>query len=217
MSKRYPDPPWQMHGRGLFVPCVVRAADLDLPGGLEPVEKLGRTLGVLAYIEYVPPSPLAYHELIWMPAWVRGRAESAGERGRRMAQYVARMYVDNEDTLEAGRVIWKLPKTLATFDDRGSSVRVEADDGTRIALSFRPMGPRVPLSSRMSTLQAPPGELVRFRAVFRAETRAATYSIDEVSSDHPAWKSFSNARPLPRMAAYFESFESIMKPPEVLL
>jgi len=216
MNAKYPDPPWLMHGRGLFIPCAVRAADLVLPEGLEPVEKFGRTLGVLAYIEYLPPSPLAYHELIWMPAWVRGKGERAGKDGRRKAQYVARMYVDNDDTLEAGRVLWRLPKTLATFDDQGSSVRVEADDGTRIALSFRSVGPRAPMKSRMSTLQAPPGELIRFRAAFSATTGAATYHIDEFSSPHPAWKSFASSTPLPRLAAIFEPFESTMKEPEVI-
>lgn len=216
MKAQYPDPPWKMHGRGLFIPCAVRVRDLELPEALEPVAVLGTTMGVLAFIEYTPPSPLTYRELIWMPAWVRARDGRGGDRGRKRALYVARMYVEDPNTLEAGRVIWRLPKTFADFAEEGGLVRVGADDGTRISFSFKPFGARVPMKSRMSTLQAPPGELVRFNSTFRAETMGATYTIDEFRSDHPAWRSFQSARLLPKLATYFPSFEALMKEPEIL-
>jgi len=217
MKAQYPAPPWRMHGRGLFIPCAVRARDLELPDSLEPKTALGLAMGVLAFIEYTPPSPLTYRELIWMPSWVRSRDERGGDRGKKIAQYVARMYVDDPNTLEAGRVIWRLPKTFADFEERDGSVRVRADDGTRLSLSFRPFGARVPMKSGISTLQAPPGELVRFGSSFRAEAQGATYHIDEFRSDHPAWRSFQTARPLPRLATYFPSFEALMKEPEILI
>jgi hypothetical protein len=205
-----------MHGRGLFIPYAVRTQDLELPDHLEPQAVLGVTMGVLAFIEYTPPSPLTYRELIWMPSWVRAKGGRGGDRGRKLALYVARMYVDDPNTLEAGRVIWRLPKTFADFEEQDGQVRVGADDGTRISLSFKPFGLRFPMKNRISTLQAPPGELVRFSAGVRAEAMGATFRIDEFRSDHPAWRSFQTARPLPKLAAYFPTFESLMKGPEIL-
>ena len=104
----YPEPPWKMHGRGVFVAMRVPVGELDLPKGMSPVAIGGQAMGLLAFIEYRAPSPLTYRELIFMPCVVRAEAEGKGPiRG----YWVARMYVDDEASLRGGRELWALPKT----------------------------------------------------------------------------------------------------------
>src|SRR5690606_16056414 len=71
--RAYPPPPWRTSGWALFVPYRVRAADVIVPDGFELEAALGWTLGLLGVVDYRPPSPLTYRELVWMPARVRAR------------------------------------------------------------------------------------------------------------------------------------------------
>jgi hypothetical protein len=178
--------------------------ELALPVGFEPVGALGRSAGVLAYIEYHPPSPLTYSELIWMPAFVRF--------GRAKGQWVARMYVDSEASLAGGREIWKLPKSLASFERRGGRVDVHADDGTELRLEFTARGPRAPLRSSVKTLQPHEGGAIAFRGDFAARARVARVKVAHFSSPHPGWAGFEHALRVGPGAA-FESFESEMRAP----
>ena len=116
----YPPAPWFTHGHAFVAPYLVRVADLRLPEGLEVVNPGRFTVGLLSYVVYEAPSPLQYDELIWMPAFVRDRRCGPGAKG----WYVSVMYVNDGTTLAAGREIWKLPKTLATFDRSADEVRV---------------------------------------------------------------------------------------------
>lgn len=209
-ERPYPDPPWHTQGFGVFCPFVVRTRDLKLPSGLEPVGALGRTAGLLAYIEYQPPSPLTYSELIWMPALVRMRG------GRAKGYHVARMYVDDTASLQAGRELWKLPKTLAEFTRRGDVVDVVADDGTELTLQFAAKGPSSPISSSVRTLQAVTGGAVRFRGDVSGRVRAASARITRFESEHSAWDSLRTARRVGKLAAVFERFEATMHPPSEL-
>jgi hypothetical protein len=211
--KPYPEPPWQMHGFAVMCPVISRAADLELPPALEPVVAAGRATGMIGYVEYLPPSPLSYHELIWMPCQVRFR--SSGGLVRR-GYYVARMYVDDEATLAGGREIWGLPKTLAKFVRTDDRVSVRANDGTDLELSFRGLGPRFPAKTRVTTLQAPEGdpEVIRFRGSFDSRARVATLRVSRIEDAHPAWRSFGNAWRLPRPAVMMDPFDSEMGTPE---
>lgn len=194
-------------------PAVVRARDLALPAGLRLVERAGRTVGMLAYIEYREPSPLTYNELIWMPAMTRFRA-SDGKPAT--GYYVARMYVDNDASLAAGRELWALPKTKASFERQGDHVRVSADDGTELELSFRAFGPALPVKSRMATLQPVDGGVIRFRAAFFGRVRLARARVTRFSATHEAWMGFEGARRPLGVASCLEHFESTMHAPERL-
>lgn len=206
---RYPEPPWRMHGRGVFAAVRVPTAELRLPTGMNPVSAMGQSLGLLAFIEYRAPSPLCYRELIFMPAFVR-----VGDKGkRRSGYYVSTMYVDDEASLEGGRSIWALPKTLARFEVREGSVDVEAGDGTLLSLSFGPRGPRLRAKSRVSTIQSDEGEWVRFRGDFKAEMQLAEVRVNRFESTAPHWDGFDPKRLLPLPGAHFASFESLMQPP----
>lgn len=195
---------------GVFCPYLVPVAQIDLPSPLAPVVVRGRAMGVFAYVEYRPPSPLTYSELIWMPAMTEARLDGKRARG----YYVARMYVDSEASLAGGRELWALPKTLARFARSGSTVRVDADDGTELELELGSVGPRLPFKGRISTLQPDRGSIVRFRGDVRAKVRLARVRIRHFESTHPAWSSFEHARSLARAAALMEPFQSTMQPPE---
>ncbi len=214
-APRYPEPPWQMHGFAVMCPVITRARQLELPAGLEPVAAAGRATGMIGYVEYLPPSPLTYHELIWMPCQVRFR--SSGGSVRR-GYYVARMYVDDEATLAGGREIWGLPKTLATFSRIDDHVSIRADDGTDLDLTFRGLGPRFSAKTRVTTLQAPEGaDVIRFRGSFDSRSRAAMLRVTRIEDAHPAWRSFGNAWRLPRPAVMMDPFDSEMGVPERLV
>lgn len=204
----YPAPPWETYGFGVMCPYLTRVADLELPAGLEPVTFAGRTLGMFGYIEYRPPSPMVYGELLWMPATVRF--------GRLTGYWVARMYVDHEGSLRAGRELWALPKTLARFDRGEGRVHVEADDGTVLDLDYSGVGPAVRLRSRVATLQPVAEGAVRFRSDFSGLVRPARTRVTGFSSPHPAWATFPKARRALGLGSLLERFESTMREPETV-
>lgn len=204
----YPPPPWDTHGDARFVAYAVDAARVRPPAGLEVEARLGRCVGLLGYVEYRAPSPLAYRELLWMPARVRARlADGAVARG----WYVAKMLVDDARSLAAGREVWALPKQLARFEGDGPDVTMHGEDGARIEWRSRAL-PGVPARSSIVTLQVRDGELVRFRGDFRgrvapARARVATHGLDGT------WQGLDAATPLGPFAAELRGFEARMQAP----
>jgi hypothetical protein len=213
MTKPYPDPPWQTYGRAFFAPYVVSAHTLSLPPGLEPLQAFGVATGLLGYVEYHAPSPLTYRELIWMPCLVSTTAGGRRARG----YFVARMYVDHEGSLAGGREIWALPKTMAMFQAHDRGVDVSAEDGTRIALSFKPRGFGMRVRNKMATLQRrDDGTILRFQANCGAKVSPAAFRLERFSSSHEGWRSFEGARQMPGLAVALQDFESTMQPPQIL-
>jgi len=214
VSERYPRPPWQTYGSGLAIPCIVPARDVPVPDEFSVVHTAGRTLGMLVYLDYVTPSPLSYRELIWLSAVVRCR-----DRSYRVPHsfgpmyYVARMYVDNDEAMEAGRDEWALPKTLARFTRLGNRIQVDADDGTHVAFSFKPRRFSFMAPTNISTLQKGFGRVVCFQARGRAEVQLATYKLESFESEHPAWQSFKSALVLPGVASHLKNFETTVRAP----
>ena len=210
MVQPYPDPPWDMHGFAVFCPFVVRAETVAVPEGMTVVTRAGRAMGLFAYVRYEPPSPLSYREMIWMPAMVRHRAAD----GRSLRGYwVSRMWVDSEASLRGGREIWAIPKTLARFDERDGGVRMHADYGTEIDLTFRRLSPALPARSRMATLQVDGARIVRFEARTRARAALGHVSIARLSSSDPELASLDRATPVAGLATILTSFESTMRAP----
>lgn len=212
MTVSYPEPPWHTHGFGVSVPFMVPTSELCLPRGLTPRKVVaGHCPGMLSYVEYTAPSPLEYHELIWMPAYV------GAEGARATGWYVARMYVDDETTLVAGREVWALPKSMASFRRHARGVDIVAADGTELSLSFRRLGLAVPAKGSMATVQVRGGGFVRFRADFRARVAPAMLRVGRMESRDEAWRSYRGAKRLPLLASMMTKFESTMQPPlEVL-
>jgi hypothetical protein len=195
-----------MHGRAFIVPLVTRVADVDLPHGFRAIGALGRTAGLCAYIEYEPPSPLSYRELIFMPALVR----SENRRG----YFVSAMYVDDTTTLVAGRREWALPKELASFDRQGDIVRIEAKDGAVIEVTLAAFGPAVPFRGAVATLQRRSDQTIRFKSSFRGSARIGRVTL-RVIEPSPAWRAFGGATSLPSGVALHD-FTAVMHAPRVL-
>lgn len=214
MSAPYPKPPWRTYGSGLAIPCIVPTRDVHVPDEFSVVSSLWRTLGMLVYLEYVEPSPVVHRELIWLSAIVRCK-----DRAYRVPQgvgpmyYVARMYGDNEQSLDSARREWAFPKSLARFHRLGNRIEVDADDGTHIAFSWKPRGFTFRAPTQISTLQKGLGRIVCFQADGRAEVQLATYRLEAFESQHPEWQSFRSRLVLPGVASHVRSFETTMRAP----
>ena len=214
MSATYPKPPWRTYGSGLAIPCIVPTRDVRVPDEFSIVSSLGRTLGMLVYLEHIDPSPTVHRELIWLSAIVRckDRAYRVPE-GIGPMYYVARMYGDSEVALEAARREWALPKTPARFHRLGNRIEVEADDGTRVAFSWKPRGFTFRVPTQIATLQKGLGRIVCFRAEGRAEVQLATYRLEGFESEHPEWQSFRRRLVLPGVASLVRSFDTTVRAP----
>jgi hypothetical protein len=204
----YPAPPWHTEGRAFFRAYRVPTSAIELPESLEPRSTGGFSLGILGFVRYAPPSPLTYDELIWMPT----RVSSSG----RVGHYVARMHVDSEPSLAAGREVWALPKTLGRFSEDGDRIHVETADGSRFTLRSRGFGPTLPARSSMATLQSRDGRALRFRASTEARVRVGSLTVEECDVQERGWESFLAARPLPVPAVRLERFATTMHLPELL-
>jgi len=203
----YPPPPWDTHVQGAGSIYLVAAKTLRLPPGFRPVTALGRASGMLVYLRYLPPSPLVYRELIWIPAMVR----AGGRRG----WYVDKIYVDDEASLAAGRAEWALPKTLAQFDDHGDRITFTAEDGTYARLRLRRFGPARPLDSTLATIQSRENRLVRFRCTFGGRVQLGGLTVEMFSPGGDGWPSFVAARST-RAGGYLSAGRARMHEPQVI-
>ena len=209
----YPPAPWDTAGHAFIAPYAVRVSDLSLPRGMSVAHPGPFTVGRISYVNYSGASPLYYDELIWMPAFMRDRSWGAKAKG----WFVSVMYVNERNTLAAGREIWKLPKTMATFEPEEGGMRIRSDEGgrqTELQLQMRAFGPTRALEGATTTLQAHDGEArCRFRAKFNAQVSAASMSVPEFQSDDPAFMGFVPSRRLPKPAIAQRSFASVMEEP----
>ncbi|MET0286014.1 MAG: hypothetical protein ABW352_16140 [Polyangiales bacterium] len=213
MSGPYPKPPWRTYGNGLAIPVIVPARDVEVPEEFSVVSSLWRTIGMLVYLEYVQPSPMVHRELIWLSAMVR-----CTDRSYRVPEsigpkyYVARMYGDDAQSVEAARREWALPKTPARFHRVGNRIEVDAEDGTHVAFSWKPRGFTFNLPMQISSLQRGLGRVVCFTSEGRAEVQLATYRLEAFESEHPEWASFQKRLVLPGVASHVRSFDMTVRP-----
>lgn len=207
----YPPAPWHTHGRAFVQPYLVDAAQLRLPAGFAPVTVAGRALGVLGLVEYTPPSPLTYAELVWMPCLVTATTATRPARG----YFVEKMYVDSPDSLAGGRELWALPKQLARFTLAAGEATVETEDGARLVLELAIRGPaaRAPIGG--ATIQAATDALVRFRGSGTARIGSARVRVREARGTE-GWMGFATARRLPGLGVALRDFAITMHPPKRL-
>ncbi|MBA3462742.1 MAG: acetoacetate decarboxylase family protein [Deltaproteobacteria bacterium] len=177
---------------------------MKLPPGFRALTIAGRAVGFLALIEYVPPSPIVYAELAWMPCMVSAR----GARG----YYIAKMYVDSRDSLEGGRELWAIPKQLAEFSIGEGAATVDTEDGAHLELALHRRGPALSLTAGASTLQSLGLEAVRFRGSGKAQTASGGLTVT-AASGMDGWLGWPGARRLPALGAALTRFEITMHPP----
>lgn len=196
-----------MHGRAFVQPFVVDASHLRLPDGFSAVTIAGRAIGVLGLIEYLPPSPLVYAELVWMPCLVR----AAGKRG----YFVEKMYVDSDASLAGGREIWALPKQKARFEIGDRSATIETDDGAHLVLDLKRRGPAVRAATGGRTLQAGVDEIVQFRGAGSARISSGSMHVREASG-LDGWMGWPGAHRMPAVGIALEDFAITMREPQHL-
>jgi len=205
----YPEPPWTTYGQARFRAYLVDADRIQPPNGMKLRSRVGRSLGLLGYIDYRRPSPLPYRELLWMP----GRVEVRDREGRtRRGWYVAKMLVDDGASLAAGRELWALPKELASFESSGAEVVMRAGDGAVVRWRSRP-GPGVRGKGAVLTLQRRQNELVRFRGVFTGRIAPALCRVDCEGLDE-SWQGLSSAVPFGPLGTELRDFCAEMGAPK---
>jgi acetoacetate decarboxylase len=134
----HPPAPWRLGGPSLVVPALVpmKNARRAIPDSLSilPVAP-GYTLGGLVAVTYEPGSTLSYSELIACAGMVRS--------GRHVGGWISHIWVDDQQSVNGGRGIWKLPKDLADFhtdrrSDGSQRFSATADGATLVRLAAAP-------------------------------------------------------------------------------
>lgn len=207
----YPPAPWHTHGHAFIQPYLVDGAYLRLPPRLEPIRLVGHTIGLLGLIEYLPPSPLTYAELIWMPCVVR----ITMRRHRAYGHFVEKMYVDSDASLAGGREIWALPKQKARFDIGDGEAIVETEDGARLVLDLSRRGPVVRTRVGTATLQDDGVDIVRFRGSGTAWIGSACMKVREARG-LDGWMGWAGARRIPGLGVSLRDFKLTMHEPQRL-
>jgi len=124
------------------------------------------TLAALALARYARGSTLAYSELVVAVCLARA--------GRRPGFWVSHIYVDDLESLDAGREMFGLPKELAEFDwdeqlDGSGGVTVARDGETLVAARWSPPWPfALPLPFYAPLLGSVSGDRRTFPALGKA-------------------------------------------------
>jgi hypothetical protein len=95
----YPQAPWQMHGQLWLSLFRVHAGDHP--------DRAPGVYGV-ALVEYQPPSPLTYHELL-----VAHLVETGAKPAKAVS--ITDIWVDSPQSVAGGRELWAIPKDLCDF------------------------------------------------------------------------------------------------------
>ena len=153
MAERIADDIWEIQGRTVTVPVVIRDSTFAAAAfccsaaaartavadrRLEPLTVAGRGIAVLICVQYHDGDLGTYDEVGLMVA-VRGPGRGA------IGAYTVELPVTQTFTLEAGRAIWALPKWLArsTMTFHRSRVEAQLCDGDEFVLAVALDGGRL--------------------------------------------------------------------------
>lgn len=116
----YPPAPWYLSGEALLrlQPVPVEQVKHQVPAEVTVVSIApGRTLAGVFLACYGDASTVQYHELIIIAALVR--------RGAKLGGWISHIYVDDLQSLVAGREVWGLPKQMANFNWLSTSTQLD--------------------------------------------------------------------------------------------
>ncbi|MCZ7684720.1 MAG: hypothetical protein M5U28_40480 [Sandaracinaceae bacterium] len=191
----------------------MRAADVEVPEGFTVEAVMGFTVGLLGLVDYRPPSPLAYRELVWMPARVRARrADGRTARG----YFVAKMYVDHEDRWRragrCGRSRSSSRASRSTSTPRAWSARTAPSSSSASAAR----GPACRRRARSSPCRRARASSCASAATREAPSRRGGVRVLSARDLDGTWRSFERARPLGPLGVELRDFETTMQPPVIL-
>jgi hypothetical protein len=158
-EQRYPPAPWRLYGESVQVIRLVptRVARALVPKTMRVVPVLpGKTIGVLYCARYGVGSTLSYHEMIVAPAlaYARGRA----------GWWISHIYVDDRAAQAGGRVIWGLPKELASFQWSRERVQVNFGGERLCRIDWRAARAALRMPAFLPALSSMGAQVVFFRA-----------------------------------------------------
>ncbi|HEX6287923.1 MAG TPA: acetoacetate decarboxylase family protein [Herpetosiphonaceae bacterium] len=195
----YPPAPWHTCG-GAWIGLFRADQAVPVPPDLKPL--LGARWLVVALIRHLAGT-LRYDELI-VGALVR--------RGAHPGLHVHAIWVDSRASQASGHHIWGLPKVLARFDWRDSTVQIADADGLVATLHI---DPRTALLPRLPVAVPVFGERSqrRLRALALASARLGRAGL-RVAAWSERFPYRVGARPL--FAVAMKPFDLVVHPPRTL-
>lgn len=173
-----PAAPWLLSGTGVLGFELVEEGSFAPPPGLEVVAVApGRTLAMSFFCRYERSPVGAYHEGMRIAGMVR--PTGGGDPGF----LVTWIPVDSEASVQGGRALWGVPKTLARFEGEPRQGRViEGEQALSWRVSAAPIG--LPVTMGVPFLALREGALVFYRAIFAMKMAAALLHV-EADPAHP--------------------------------
>src|SRR5699024_6709458 len=169
----YPPEPWHMFGDAWLSAWWLPVGRVPgTPDGVDTLVVGRRALVFTAWVRYLPPSPLTYHEML---------SAVAVHEGNRVAGSITDIWVDNEASRAGGRQLGGIPKEIATLDlGSGRALPASAATGdTWISTAaYRMCGAGLPWAppSRSRIVQAFGDTLKHSTVRLRSKPRLATAS-----------------------------------------
>ena len=182
----HPPAPWRLGGPSLVVPALVPIANARraIPDGLSIVPAApGHTLGGLIAVTYEPGSTLSYSELIACAGMVRS--------GRHAGGWISHIWVDDQQSVNGGRGIWKLPKDLAEFHtdrraDGSQRFSARANGATLIKLAAAPPRVTAPVAALVPMISASDGGTQPWFTLGRSSMKAGPARVKvEIPPESP--------------------------------
>ena len=182
----HPPAPWRLGGPALVVPALVPIANARraIPDGLSIVPATpGHTLGGLIAVTYEPGSTLSYSELIACAGTVRS--------GRHVGGWISHIWVDDQQSVNGGREIWKLPKDLAEFEvdrraDGSQRFSARAGGATLVRIAAAPPRLTVPVAALVPMISASDGGSRAWFTLGRSSMKAGPSRVKvEIPSGSP--------------------------------
>jgi acetoacetate decarboxylase len=185
-TQSHPPAPWRLGGPSLVVPALVPIdnARRVIPDALSILPATpGHTLGGLIAVTYEPGSTLSYSELIACAGMVRS--------GRHVGGWISHIWVDDQESVNGGRGIWKLPKDLAEFHtdrrpDGSQRFSATANGATLVRLAAGPPRAIVPTAALVPMISASDGGTQRWFTLGRSSMKAGPARVKvEIPPESP--------------------------------
>jgi acetoacetate decarboxylase len=182
----HPPAPWHFGGPSVVVPALVPIATARrvIPDSLRVVPfGPGHTLGGLIGVTYEPGSTLSYSELVVCAGMVRS--------GRHVGGWISHIWVDDQESVNGGRGIWKLPKELAEFEldrraDGSQRFAARADDTTLVRIAAAPPRLKTPLGALVPMISASDGGAQHWFTLGRSGMKAGPARVKvEIPPESP--------------------------------
>lgn len=176
-----PPAPWDCTSTGIVWWARGRAVRSSSVAALLPAGRPAVAIGGMISYATTPVGP--YHEVFGGVALRAGRGVDVT---------IPFMAVDSRDSVVGGRQNWSLPKVLASFtgEPGAGTTTTATGDGWTVAVTARPVAPRIPVRMSGRVVQRWPDGSVRAAMLSgRGRSRLAVVSVAVTSSvgDLPSW------------------------------